>query len=69
MPRPITYRNGDIMEYTGEVREDLGVLWYVGVMKEGHRKGQEVVTMRPPFLGPAVPDTWPGRPSWHKGVV
>ena len=69
MPRPTHYHNGDLMRYTGEVRQDLGVVWYVGIMEEGHRKGQEVVTMRPPFLRPAVPDTWPGRPPWDRSCV
>ena len=39
---------GDRAAYTGETRIEAGLLWYVGILTEGHEQGRSVGTYTPP---------------------
>ena len=43
-----TYFHGDEAEYTGKTEFYAGATFYEIVMTEGHRKGETLVTAKPP---------------------
>ena len=62
IPKPQTYVQGDLAEYTGETRQIAGGTFYVVTVLEGTRKGKEAVTQRRP--DGSNPNTEQAQQAW-----